>query len=165
MQKISDVLRPRDTYWINAEDTVRQAVRYLCDRKTGAVAVRNGEDIVGVFSERDLMHRVVNKGRDPNLLAVKDVMSEDLIFIHADDEFHMAKAKMFKNGVRHLLVVGKDNAFRGLVSMRDLIETDVAESSELIHKLNDVYFEKAYKTKWRISSNRVITETYTQPKA
>lgn len=108
------------------------------------------------------MHRVVNEGLDANSVLVREVMSDNLIFIHSDDEFHMAKAKMFKNGVRHLLVVSKDNAFRGLVSMRDLIETDVAESTELIHKLNDAYFETAYKEKWRISSNRVIRESYSK---
>ena len=67
---------------------------------------------------------------------------------------------MFKCGVRHLVVVGNGGVYKGLISMRDLIEADMVESSELIERLNDVYYEKAYQARWRISSNRVIVEQY-----
>ncbi len=160
MPKISETLKPRDIYWVKAGDTVREAVHFLCKRKTGAVAVMDDEGVVGVFSERDLMHRVVDKGLNPDEVLVKEVMSTNLIFIHIDDEIRMAKAMMYKNGVRHLLAVGKGNQLKGLVSMRDLIEADMATSSELIRKLNDKYYEEAYKAKWRMSSNRVIVEHY-----
>ncbi|MBI2431815.1 MAG: CBS domain-containing protein [Candidatus Hydrogenedentes bacterium] len=160
MMKVSDIIKPRDIYWVNENDTVRQAVRYMCERKTGAVAVKGSDNVVGVFSERDLMHRVVDGGLDPNSTLMRDVMSTNLIYIHLDDEIHMAKAIMFKNGVRHLLVVGKGDQCKGLISMRDLIEADMQDSQELIHRLNDVYYEQAYCAKWRISSNRVIVEPY-----
>ena len=160
MQTVKEVIKPRDVYWINAGDTVRQAVRYICERKTGAVVVKEGDQVVGVFSERDLMHRVVDQGLNPDDVVVRDVMSPNLIYIHIDDEIHMAKGKMYKNGVRHLLAVGSENQLRGLISMRDLVDADVESSSELVHKLNDNYYEEAYKAKWMISSNRVIIEPY-----
>lgn len=161
MQRIGDVIKPRDIYWIDADDSVRQAVHYMCERKTGAVAVKQRDDVVGIFSERDLMHRVVNESLDIDVVKVRDVMSPDPLTIHLDDEIRNAKAVMFKCRVRHLLVVGKGDVFKGLISMRDLIEADMAESSELIEKLNDEYYEKAYRSKWRVSSNRVIVEHYT----
>jgi CBS domain-containing protein len=160
MQTLSDIIKPRDIYWIDANDSVAQAVHYLCERKTGAVAVKSGEEVVGVFSERDLMHRVVNEKRDAAATRVRDVMSTRLFSISLEDEIHHAKAMMFKYGTRHLLVMGKGGHFKGLVSMRDLMEADLAESTELIHRLNDEYYEKAYKAKWRVSSNRVIVEPY-----
>lgn len=160
MQTLNDIIKPRDIYWIDADDTVLQAVNYLCERKTGAVAVKRGEDVVGVFSERDLMHRVVREGRDPASTRVHEVMSTRLFSISLDGEIHHAKAMMFKHGTRHLLVMGKGGHFKGLVSMRDLMEADLAESAELIHRLNDEYYEKAYQAKWRVSSNRVIVEPY-----
>ena len=160
MQIINEVIKPRDIYWVSADDTVRQVVHYLCERKTGAVVVKEGDEVVGMFSERDLMHRVVNKGDNPDDVLVRDVMSTSLIYIHIDDEIRMAKAKMFKNRVRHLLAVGKGNQLKGLVSMRDLIDADMSASSELVHKLNDNYYEEAYRAKWMISSNRVIIEPY-----
>lgn len=158
MQTIRDVLKTRDTYWVDAGDTVRSAVRYLCERKTGAVAVMSGGELVGMFSERDVLHRVVNAGLDPDRTLVSEVMSTNLISIRSDDEIHMAKAVMYQNRVRHLIVLGKDGAFKGLVSIRDLIDADIAESAELIHKLNDQYYEEAYKSKVIFAANRMITQ-------
>jgi len=160
MQTLNDIIKPRDIYWIDADDTVQQAVHYLCERKTGAVVVKQDDSVVGVFSERDLMHRVVNEGRDPATTRVHEVMSTRLFSIALEDEIHHAKALMFKFGTRHLLVMGKGGQFKGLVSMRDLMEADLAESTDLIHRLNDEYYEKAYQSKWRVSSNRVIVEPY-----
>jgi CBS domain-containing protein len=161
MQMISDVIKPRDIYWVSADDSVRQAVHYLCERKTGAVAVKEGEHVVGIFSERDLMHRVVNVSLDIDAVRVRQVMTPDPISVRLDDEMRHAKSVMFKCGVRHLVVVGNGGVYKGLISMRDLIEADMAESSELIERLNDAYYEKAYRARWRMSSNRVIVEQYT----
>jgi CBS domain-containing protein len=161
MQLIRDVIQPRDVYWIEVDDTVRKAVHYLCERKTGAVAVKEGDELAGIFSERDLRHRVVNAGLDPETTKVSDVMSSQLIFIRLDDEIHMAKATMYKNRVRHLVVIGKDESYKGLVSMRDLVEADMADSNELIHRLNDKYYEEAYKKRVRFAANRVIVEEFT----
>ena len=161
MQMISDVIKPRDIYWVSADDSVRQAVHYLCERKTGAVAVKEGDQVVGIFSERDLMHRVVCACLDLDAVQVRQVMTSDPISVRIDDEMRHAKAVMFKCGVRHLVVVGNGGVYKGLISMRDLIEADMAESSELIERLNDVYYEKAYRARWRVSSNRVIVEQYT----
>ena len=158
MQTVRDILKERDSYWVNANDTVQQAVHYLCERKTGAVAVKDNDDVVGVFSERDLMHRVVNEGLDPREITVKQVMSTRLISVSVDDEIHAAKAHMFKNRVRHLMVLGKEDSFKGLISMRDLVDADIAESTELIHKLNDEYYQSAYRETIRFVANRVITE-------
>jgi len=160
MQTIGDIIKPRDIYWVNASDTIRQTVHYICERKTGAVAVKEDESVVGVFSERDLMHRVVNARVDMDTVPVRDVMSREPLMVSLDDEIRYAKAIMFKCCVRHLVVVGKGHVFKGLISMRDLIEADMAESSELIEKLNDDYYEIAYRSRWRLSSNRVIVEHY-----
>ncbi|MBI2424443.1 MAG: CBS domain-containing protein [Candidatus Hydrogenedentes bacterium] len=160
MQLVGDIIKPRDIYGVNADDTVRQAVHYLCERKTGAVAVRSGDEVVGIFSERDLMHRVVNAGLNPDTTKVSEVMTPDVLSIHADEDIRMAKAIMFKNKVRHLLVVGRGDQLKGLISMRDIMDADMADSAELIQKLNDEYYEKAYRSKWRVSSNRVIVEPY-----
>ena len=161
MSLVKDVIKPREVYWVSAEDTVRQTVHYMCERKTGAVVVKDGDEVVGVFSERDVMHRVINKERAPEAVKVHEVMSTGIIFIHLDDETQIAKAKMYKNRVRHLVVIGTGNQLRGLISMRDIVDADIARSTELIQKLNDEYYEKAYRAKWRISSNRVIVEEYT----
>lgn len=160
MHMISDVVKPRDIYWVSADDSVRQAVHYLCERKTGAVAVKEGDQVVGIFSERDLMHRVVNACLDLDTVPVRQVMMADPISVRTDDEIRHAKAVMLKCGVRYLVVVGNGGVYKGLISMRDLLEADMADYSELIERLNDAYYEKAYRARWRVSSNRVIIEQY-----
>ncbi|MCF6284424.1 MAG: CBS domain-containing protein [Candidatus Hydrogenedentes bacterium] len=162
MPIVGDIIKPRDIYWVSANDTIRQTVHYICERKTGAVVVKEGESVAGIFSERDLMHRVVNESLDIDLVTVREVMSPDPLSVNLEDKMSHAKALMFKSGVRHLVVVGKGDVFKGLISMRDLIEADMAESSELIEKLNDGYYEAAYRSRWRVSSNRVIVEHYQQ---
>jgi len=161
MRTIGDIIKPRDIYWVSAGDSVRDVVHYLCERKTGAVAVKENDEVVGIFSERDLMHRVVNASLDLDASEVRSVMSPNPMSVSMDDEIGYAKAIMFKRGVRHLLVVGRGDVFKGLISMRDLRDADMEETSELIEKLNDAYYEKAYQSKWRVSSNRVIVEHYT----
>lgn len=161
MRLVSDVVKSREIYSINPTDTVRRAVRYMCERKTGAVAVKEGEDLLGIFSERDLMKRVICAGLNPDEVPVRDVMTTGLHSVCIDDDIHLAKTRMFQNAVRHLVVFGRNSDFRGLVSIRALIEADMADSNELIHRLNDTYYQQALSSRWRTSSNRVIVEQYT----
>ncbi len=159
MQRLRELLEARELYFVNAHDTVRDAVRVMCEKRVGAILVRSADEIVGVFSERDVLHRIVNKDRDTDEVLVEEVMSRNPIRIRMDDSIEMAKALMHINKCRHLLAV-TDGVVIGLVSMRDIMEQELVASSELIHQLNDKYYEKAYKAKWRISSNRVIVEPY-----
>lgn len=160
MERLKDVLEGRDTLWVNAKDTVREAVKYLCKNKIGAVLVKMNDDAVGVFSERDLMYRVVNPGLNLDEVLVEEVMSRSPITIHINDDITLAKALMHINKVRHLLVVSGDGDVAGLLSIRDIMDHDLAASANIIHELNDKYYERAYAAKWRVSSNRVIVETY-----
>lgn len=157
---ISDLIKPREVYWVPAHSTVREAVNYMCKRRVGTVPVMRDEQVAGIFSERDLLDRVVNPGRNPDEVLVSEVMSSNLVFIHINDSVLMAKALMHLNRTRHVLVIGKENQLMGLVSVRDLLKDDLEGASELIHELNDKYYEQAYLAKWRISSNRVIIEPY-----
>mgnify|MGYP006278899923 CR=1 FL=1 len=159
MHRLKEILENRETYYVNATDTVRDAVRVMCEKRVGAILVRAGEELVGVFSERDALHRVLNKDRNPGEVLVEEVMSRNPLHIHMNDSIEMAKALMHMNKCRHLLAVS-EGEIMGLVSMRDILERELGESSELISELNDKYYEKAYRPKWRISSNRVIVESY-----
>lgn len=160
MQTVGEITRKWEPFWIEADMTVREGVRRMCDRKIGAAAVKDGGELVGVFSERDVLRLVVDEGRDADRTLVRDVMSTKLNCIHLDDTSHMAKALMHTQHVRHLIVVDSDNQYCGMISMRDLVEGDLEEYQTLVHELNDMYYEQKYRDKWRISSNRVIVESY-----
>lgn len=159
MKTMNQLIKKRDVYWVDAEDSIQSVVHYMNERRTGAVAVKANDEVVGVFSERDLVRLVAN-GSDIGSMKVKDVMSTDLITIKYNDEIRLAKAKMFKHGVRHLLVFSEDGVYHGLASIRDIIQAEVDEWQDLLHEMNDVYYEKAYKTKWWVAANRVVKEPY-----
>lgn len=159
-RKVGDIISAHEVHWVSATNTVQEAARILSERNTGAVAVKAGDDIVGIFSERDLLRRVVDKGLNPEQIIVGDMMTPKMVHIHLDDELRMAKALMVMNAVRHLLVVDDAHEFVGMLSMRDVIKADISEFSDLITKLNDKYYEQSYKAQWRISSNRVIIQPY-----
>jgi len=164
MKAVRDVIKPREIYIVNVADSVRTVATYLCERRIGAVAVLAEDKIAGVVSERDILRRVVHAGLSPDETPVSEIMSTKLISIQMNDDLLLAKAVMFMNGVRHLLVIGENDTFQGLLSVRDLMEADLAGSKEIVDKLNDKYYEQSYRTGWRMSSNRVIIEPYVPPK-
>lgn len=160
MKVIREVVQKWEPFYVEAENTVREAVAKLCARKIGAAPVRSGNELLGVFSERDVLTHVVNKGLDPEKVTAREVMTRLVGYVHLDDDSRMAKALMVTHHVRHLIVVDSNNQYCGILSMRDLMEADVATYQDLVRELNDRYYEQKYRDKWRISSNRVIIETY-----
>lgn len=147
MTRIRDVLGGREVYSVGSDMTVHEVVHYLCDKGVGAVAVCEGSKPIGVFSERDLMRRVVKPNLDPTKTPVKDVMTYDVITIPETERHNVALALMLGKNFRHLAVVDDEERFLGFISMRDLMEIDIAEAKELIRKLNDDYYHHEFDTK------------------
>ena len=146
MKTIREIVGSREAYAVEPDMTIRAAVKYLCDRKIGAVAVCDEQrHVVGVFSERDLLRRVINKDLDPEQTLIRDVMSEGVVHVGIDEPHYVARNLMLGQNFRHLVVLDVDESFKGFVSIRELIEVDLKESKELIHKLNDDYYEEQFK--------------------
>lgn len=139
MKTVGEIVGQRDVYAIASDLTVQDAVDYLYERNIGAVVVCNGDDIAGVFSERDLLRRVVHEGLNPDEVRVSDVMSKDIFFVTSNESLRVARALMLKKRFRHLVVLDEDNRLHGFVSMRELFEVDLTESKEFISSLNDDY--------------------------
>ena len=137
MKTVGEIVGQRDVYAIESDLTVKEAVDYLYERNIGAVVVCDGEKIVGVFSERDLLRRVVHECLSPADVRVSDVMSKDIFFVTANESHSVARALMLKKKFRHLVVLDEDNRLHGFVSMRELFEVDLVESKEFISSLND----------------------------
>ena len=144
MHTIKTLLGDRTTYSVQSSWTVRQVIDYLCDRSIGAVVVCDGEEVVGVFSERDVLRRIVQPNLDPDTTPVSQVMSPGVHYVTPDVTHRDARYKMFEKGVRHLVVLDDDKRLLGFLSMREVIEVDLEEQRELVHKLNDDYYQRAY---------------------
>jgi CBS domain-containing protein len=104
-----------------ASASVAEAVAVMAERAVGAVLLMNDEGLVaGIFSERDLLARVVAAGRDPQATPVSLVMTREVKFVSPGTSTEAALALMHLHRFRHLLVIDGPRVF-GLVSMRDLV--------------------------------------------
>ena len=113
LEKGSDVISVR------SDTIVRQAVEKMIDTNVGCLVVKNCEKVVGVFTERDLLCRVVGGDKDPYSTVLSEVMSSPVNSCRPSDDI----AKLFKSlsasENRHLLVVDNDKPV-GVISLRDI---------------------------------------------
>lgn len=100
----------------------------------GSMVVTRSSKIIGIFTERDLMMRVVGKRKDPENVTIKDVMSESLITVGPKDSAGYCLNLMKEHRCRHLLVFAGDE-FLGIVSLRDMVTLMLDEKEELIGHL------------------------------
>jgi IMP dehydrogenase len=106
---------------VAASATVAEAVDVMAAREIGAVLVKNEEQLfAGIFSERDLLVRVVKAGRDPKTTTLSMVMTRYIRFVSPGTTLEAALALMYVHRFRHLLVIDGPRVY-GLISMRDLV--------------------------------------------
>ena len=119
MALIYDLVKDHTVYSIEADHTVLEAARFMLEHHIGALPVlRNGE-LVGIFSERDIMNRVVAVGRTPGTTKVSEVMTANPKSVSVQETVENCLFLMREFGFRHLpLTDGKE--LKGLVSLRDI---------------------------------------------
>jgi len=123
MKTIGEIIHGNPLFHASSKDTVFDVAKMMSDKNVGAVAVLDDGRLVGIFSERDLMKRVVAAGLDPKRTQVVNVMTKDLVVGRPDDDISDALQKMHSIGCRHLPVVDSGNLM-GMISLRDLLEID-----------------------------------------
>ena len=116
------------------EATVLEAVDQMCRLHVGALVVVRRDGIVGVFSERDLMTRVVLQQRDPATTHVGEVMTTEVVSVSVQTSSHDAMALMTSQRVRHLPVTDGDR-MTGLVSIGDMVRAVIADRERLVDEL------------------------------
>jgi CBS domain-containing protein len=123
MAGIYDLVKDRKVYSVDADKTVVEAARFMMEHNIGALPVlRNGE-LVGMFSERDIMNRVVAVGRMPGQTRVGEVMTANPRSVSVDETVENCLFLMREFGFRHLPIVdGKQ--LKGLISVRDVLLRD-----------------------------------------
>lgn len=105
---------------VSVQATVREAVREMNDAGVGSLLVLQGEKIAGIFSERDVLRRIVDKGRDPDRTRVAEVMSSPVVTIRPSMPTDEAMQLMTRQRVRHLPVVLEERLV-GMISIGDLL--------------------------------------------
>src|SRR5262249_55876968 len=106
---------------MSPEATVIDAVRVMSQRRVGAIALTEGRRCVGMFTERDLVWRVVNRERDPHKTLLRDVMTSPVFSVRDDTSVGEAAALMRQHTIRHLAVVDWNGEYQGTVALRYLL--------------------------------------------
>ena len=134
---IRDVIRDREPYSLRASATVLDAAQFMAQRKIGAVCVLDEEGkLIGVFSERDLLNRVVVPRTDPATLELGQVTSPLRAVISCDETPHQALERMERIGSRHLPVVDGEK-WVGMLSLRDLLRVELSEQGDELKLLHE----------------------------
>jgi CBS domain-containing protein len=126
MALIYDLVKDRRVYSIDADRTVLEAARFMMEHNIGALPVMRNGELVGIFSERDIMNRVVAGARMPGTTKVSEVMTANPKAVSVQETVENCLFLMREFGFRHLPILdGQD--LKGLVSLRDILLRVVAE--------------------------------------
>jgi CBS domain-containing protein len=130
--------------YTDPKTSVQDAVSTMARHNIGSILVmENGEDLVGIFTERDLLKRVVGEGKDPETTTVDEVMTSDVIVVSGDTSRSDALNLMQENHIRHL-PVASDESLNGIVSLRDLLQFEHQKQESEIQQLREYVYDKPY---------------------
>jgi CBS domain-containing protein len=132
--RICDLIKNQDTYQADMGQTVLETVRAMVERNIGAVPVLHNGKLVGIFSERDLLARVVAEGHDPRSTCLAEVMTEDPLTVNPTEELENCMALMRRHSFRHLPVC-QEGQLVGIVSLRDILLHDLNEKDDEVRMM------------------------------
>ena len=135
MRSIKAILGDRETIVVARSASIADAARLMAAHHIGALPVLDGDRLVGIFTERDVLTRIVAVGRNPDTSRVGDVMSTDLVVCEVGESYEVCLNRMQQARVRHLIAL-QDGRLAGIVSMRDVLAADVDEKAEELTLLN-----------------------------
>ena len=141
MESIQDLLKGREIFTVNSGSSIKNTVGFMAEKSVGIVPVMKDEKLVGVFSERDLVKRVISKDKDMTSTLVDDVMSTNLIVAKVDESNESVLAKMKEAKTRHILIIDNDKLV-GVLSLRDLLEIDLNHCKTTVEVLNNYIYSK-----------------------
>jgi CBS domain-containing protein len=135
MKPIGPLVSNREVVVVDLATSVAHAARIMTEKQIGAVPVIDGERVAGIFTERDVMARVVAAGVNPEATPVSTVMSTTLVVADVRDSHDVCLRRMQQARVRHLLVLD-GGRLAGVLSLRDLLALELDEKDEEVTLLN-----------------------------
>ena len=121
---------------IEKDATVYQAIERMAEHNVGSLVVMDGDDVVGIVTERDYLRDIALKGRSSKSTAISEIMSSQVIFAQPDDSIQRCMAVMTEHRFRHLPVTGPDGLV-GVVSLGDLVNQLLEDKIGEIQELRD----------------------------
>jgi signal-transduction protein with cAMP-binding, CBS, and nucleotidyltransferase domain len=137
--QIKDLLTGQDLLTLGEKASVLEAAQAMSARKVGAVLVTSAEGrLAGIFTERDLMSRVVVARLDPGKVVLRDVMTRDVFNVGPDAELADVQLEVQRRHIRHIPVV-VDGRVVGVLSLRDLLRADNEQMSHRVEDLQNYF--------------------------
>ena len=140
MTLLRDIMREGFIFAVQRRAPVSEAAHVMEAHNIGIVAVLDGERLCGVFSERDVVRRVVNRGLDPLRTPVGEVMTHNIVVGAPDEDYQSAMSKIDQANIRHLPIVDGDRMV-SMLSIRDLMRVDMARMTEEIRYLHEYLYQ------------------------
>jgi CBS domain-containing protein len=136
MKRVKDILSNKgaEIWSIGPDDTVYAAIHLLAEKKAGALAVIDGERLIGIISERDYARQIILKGRSSENTLVKDIMSSNVITAAPGQDIQACMQLMTEKRIRHLPIIDADKLV-GMISIGDLVRAIIADQESTIGDL------------------------------
>jgi CBS domain-containing protein len=137
MKNVTELLKTKPSramVMVKPEDTVLDAIKVLASENIGAAVVVVGDQLVGIFSERDYTRKVVLKGRHSESTRVEEIMTKNVVCVTPRTKTRDCMALMSEKSIRHLPVV-EDGRVVGMVSIRDIVTDIIADQDFTISQL------------------------------
>jgi len=119
MVKVKEVMA-KSVFTVSKNTKIKEAADLMKKNGAGSLLVKDGDQIVGIITETDIVHKVVAKGLSPQITGVDAVMSFPIMTTDSGDAIELAGRQMIENGIRHLGVT-ENGEVVGMLSMRDLL--------------------------------------------
>jgi CBS domain-containing protein len=136
MINVRDLIRRKGSrvFSIHPTDSVLNAMKLMAENNTGALLVMNGEQVVGIVSERDCVRKVDILGKSAQVTTVSAIMTGKVLYVDASQSLEECMAVMIGKNIRHLPVY-ENGKLAGLISVRDVLKGVVDYQKFMISQL------------------------------
>lgn len=138
MENVKKLISGKRLTFVTPDSDVFEASVKMADARIGALLVLSEGKLVGIFTERDILNRVVAKGKDPAKTKISEVMTKDVAVSDAEETYEECLSQMRKLGCRHMPVVEGDRLL-GVLSIRDLLSHHISVKDAEIKMMNSLY--------------------------
>lgn len=121
---------------VSSDITVYEALKTMADKNVGALVVKDGNTLAGIFSERDYARKVILKGKFSRDISVAEVMHPDPVTVTEDDDIPHCMKLMTDKFIRHLPVM-REGALIGIISIGDVVKSIISDQKFMIENLSN----------------------------
>jgi CBS domain-containing protein len=142
MPMVQDVLATKgnQVHSVEPSATALDAIKRMNQHKIGALLVMERGQVVGIFTERDVLRRVVGMERSPADMKVADVMTADVICVEPETDLDDVATIMKEKKIRHVPVCDSDGRVQGMISIGDVNAHHASNQEMTIHFLSEYIY-------------------------